>query len=161
MVREIFIRSMPSRNSINKPSKKIQSKSHAVSLGKRRAARAGTTVATKSSTSRYNTKSKTAPKPTESKALALYTGQALDTAAVTSKSLSKKRAKKIARNQRYVQQRNGTAPDMEMDTEAQRETQIQRVKDSLWELVRAKKADKSTGLAVAVGEGTTLGVQAF
>lgn len=50
---------------------------------------------------------------------------------------------------------------MEMDAEVASETQIQRVKDSLWELVRAKKADSSAGLAPVVGEGTTLGVQAF
>lgn len=50
---------------------------------------------------------------------------------------------------------------MDMDNGVATETQIQRVKDSLWELIRAKKADSSAGLAPAVGEGTTLGVQAF
>lgn len=132
-----------------------------MSLGKRRAARSKSVVATRSSTSRYNTETKTAPRPTDSKAIALYTGSSPDTAVVTNRTLSKKRAKKIARNQKYVQQRNGTAPDMDMDNGVATETQIQRVKDSLWELIRAKKADSSAGLAPAVGEGTTLGVQAF
>lgn len=163
---------MPSRNSINKPKDHLHRASHARSIGKKRAARARTAVPTKSNTSRYNTE--TAPTPTESKALALSTGGHSGTK-LTSNTLSNKRAKKIARNQKYIEQRNqklnidaAAKQEDEMDLDESNQgknknqkakTNLEQIKDALWSVVEDKS---SSSLRIELeGEGTTLGVQAF
>lgn len=163
---------MPSRNSINKPKDHLHRASHAHAIGKKRAARARKAAPTKSNTSRYNTE--TVPTPTESKALALSTGGHSETK-LTSTTLSNKRAKKIARNQKYIEQRNqklnidvAAKQENEMDLDETKEpkvknqkpkTKLEQIKDALWSVVEDKS---SSSLRIELeGEGTTLGVQAF
>lgn len=160
---------MPSRNSVNKPKNKIHSTKHASSIGKRRAARA--VVPTRSSTHRSNTK--TAPGPNQSKALALFneTGPA-EVGVMTTNTLSNKRAKKLARNQRYLAQRNDKLSidvqakqdeAMEVDTKRVRNqkppTQLDQVKQALWAVVEDHELN---GMSLKVSsDGTTIGIQAF
>ncbi|KAK6455896.1 ribosome biogenesis protein ALB1 [Scheffersomyces xylosifermentans] len=158
---------MASKNSINKPKIKISAHSHAKTLGKKRAARARKNPSSRSATERYSEKAGVAPRPTDSKAIALYTGEApKPTGVVTNTTLSNKRAKKLARNQKYIDQRNSktkTQEDAEMDideeTAEEKQTRVEKVKAALWSVVE----NQTKGLyKVAVdGEGTTLGVQAF
>lgn len=167
---------MPSRNSINKPKDHIHRANHAHSIGKKRAARARKAIPTKSSTSRYSLEG-VAPKPTESKAIALYTGSAGEpNTLLSNNTLSNKRAKKLARNQKYIDQRNQklnidvTAKQeegMELDPEfvekkskhEKEQTKLDKIKQALWAVVE----DKSSNLLKVntESEGTTLGVQAF
>lgn len=87
--------------------------------------------------------------------------------------MSKKRLKKIERNQKYVEQRkqllrtaNGEV-DIDMDSEAAQKakkpvkepTQLDQVKGALWAAVEDTSAS-GLGLQLS-GQGTTLGVQAF
>ncbi|ABN68729.1 predicted protein [Scheffersomyces stipitis CBS 6054] len=157
---------MASKNSINKPKIKINAHSHAKTLGRKRAARARKNPSTKSSTSRYAEVSGTATKPSDSTAIALYTGEApKPTGVVTNTTLSNKRAKKLARNQKYIDQRKNEGlgkeheMDVEVETEEQRQSRLEQIKKALWSVVQ----NQSEGLyKVAVdAEGTTLGVQAF
>jgi len=144
--------------SINKPRKKLVARAHANSIGKRRAARSRVSN-TKSATGRY---SKTAdPKPTESKAIALYTGSSsAATTDVVTNTLSNKRAKKLARNQKYIDARNNKVVDQEMEVdEAIKQSNMENVKKSLWSVVEAYK---NGGLTPQPDQdGTTLGIQAF
>ncbi|SGZ53238.1 CIC11C00000003647 [Sungouiella intermedia] len=164
---------MPSRNSINKPKGKIHRAQHGAAISKKRAARSKAALPTRSSAGRYNTE--TAPRPTDSHALALYSGSGPSLGSgVTTKSLSKKRAKKIERNSRYVAKRNEQLSidlaakeegmDVDMDGESKRvrnkkpQTQLEKVKEALWAAVD----DVSGAFEVDVlGEGTTIGIQAF
>lgn len=165
---------MPSRNSVNRPKDKLIRNGHASAIGKKRSARSRLNVATRSSTSRYNDESKTAPKPSESTSLALYSGSAAQPSGViTNNTLSKKRSKKIARNQKYINKRNEQlsidiaakseeAMDVDVEKEApvtKKTSQLEQIKQALWSVV----ADGvSEGLAITGnGNGTTLGVQAF
>ncbi|CAK7892120.1 ribosome biogenesis protein Alb1p [[Candida] anglica] len=165
---------MPSRNSINRPKDKLIRNGHAAAIGKKRTSRARLAAPTRSSTSRYNTESSTAPRPSESTALAMYVGSAASqpTGVITNNTLSKKRSKKIARNQKYIARRNEqlnidiTAKHESMDVDAEDKevsavkaaTRLDKVKEALWSVV----ADGvSEGLALGSGNGTTLGVQAF
>lgn len=162
---------MPSRNSINKPKGKIHRAQHGSAISKKRTARARTALPTRSSSGRYN--KDTVPRPTDSLAVALYNGAgASQGSGVTTQTLSKKRAKKIERNNRYIARRN---EQLSIDLAAQNEgmdiemsekrvkakkpaSQLEKVKEALWAVV-----DDSTGgdfLDVS-GEGTTLGIQAF
>lgn len=164
---------MPSIHSVNRPKdKQIRSK-HAYSLGRKRAARSSLPAQTIKidGVSDSNTK----PGNLKSPALALYSGNASSTTAVTRQKLSKKRAKKIARNQKYSeknkQERESdvTKPredvmDIEDDsvsTEQQKrnESRLQRIKAIFWTALRAK-ANESQEESIQ-GEGTTLGVAAF
>lgn len=160
-------------NSINKPRHKLHARSHAQALGNKRAVRAKTAAATASSTSRYNTDLTTSVKPTESKAVALYIGKTTEApATITTHTLSKKRAKKIARNQKYIDERNSrlnidlAAQQELMDVDAApkpkkevKETETGQVRTALWAVVAARASE---GLKLDTsGEGTTLGVQAF
>ncbi|CUM65365.1 uncharacterized protein PRCAT00003001001 [Priceomyces carsonii] len=159
---------MPTRNSVNKPKDKIISNRHAASIGKKRAARSSKARVTASSTSRYDTN--TVPRPTESKALALYAGKSGDSKLITNNTLSNKRAKKIARNQKYVDKRNEklnidiTSKEeamMEDDTEESlpESSTLKKVKDALWTVI---EDNEKNGLEIKTdGEGTTLGIQAF
>lgn len=131
-------------------------------MGQRRAARAKST--TRSSTSRYNEES--APKPTESHEIALYNGKVPATTQLTTKTLSNKRAKKLARNQKYIEKRLHGDLDMQVDGEnklvktkskTKEATQTEIIRNALWEAVNNK-----TLLKTPVSEtGTTVGVQSF
>ena len=147
---------MPSRNSINKPKDKLQRNAHASSLGKRRHGRLAKLNATRSSTSRYNKDAKT--KPSESTSLALYKGSTAPTGVLTNNTLSKKRAKKIERNQNHIRRANQPAGEVSMEEdEEQRITRIEQVKQALWSVFSAGV----TSSATSETQGTTLGVQAF
>lgn len=166
---------MPSKNSINRPKDKLIRNGHASAIGKKRSARSRLSVATRSSTSRYNTDEKTATRPSESKSLALYSGtSAKPSGVITNNTLSKKRSKKIARNQKYTERRNEKLSidvaakqeeAMEIDGEAAKEkatkgpSKLEQIKQALWAVV----ADGvSEGMSISGdGNGTTLGVQAF
>lgn len=163
---------MPSRNLVNKPKNKIHRAHHAQQLGKKRAARAASILPTRSSHGRFNTE--TVPRPSDSKAVALYNGSMpLPSGGVTTNTLSNKRARKIERNSRYIAKRN---EQLNIDLEAKREmdidmdgvkknkhekepTQLDKVKQALWAVVEDTDA---VGMNLNVsGEGTTIGVQAF
>lgn len=143
--------------SINKPRKKIVARAHANSIGKKRAARVKLTNK-KSSVGRY---SKTAdPSPTDAKGLALYTGPSTATTEMITQTLSNKKARKLARNQKYIDARNNKpkVEEMEVDQEV-KQTNLEKVKKALWSVVENYN---NGGLRVQPDvEGTTLGVQAF
>ncbi|KAG7193368.1 ribosome biogenesis protein alb1 [Scheffersomyces spartinae] len=164
---------MAHKNSINKPKIKIQSQKHASAIGKKRAARSRNVPATKSSTSRNS--SGVAPTPTESKAVALFTGSIKPTGLITNNTLSNKRAKKLTRNAKYIAQRKEkleidlmAKQEGAMDLDEEKQTtktnesrkapsQLDKVKEVLWSAV----ADNANYKIDVEGEGTTLGVQAF
>lgn len=165
---------MPSRNSVNRPKGKIQTAHRSNVISKRKARRSHSIVPTRSSSGRYN--KDTAPRPTDSKALALYSGGlATRGSGVTTNSLSKKRAQKIERNKRYIAKRNEQlnidlaageeGMDVDMETQAKRvkvqkpQSNLDKVKEALWAAVE-DSASGDMGLTVS-GEGTTIGVQAF
>ncbi|EDK47256.1 conserved hypothetical protein [Lodderomyces elongisporus NRRL YB-4239] len=149
---------MAGRNAINKPKIKMLAQSHARSLSRKRAARSS--VQTRSSTSRYASKSLTAPRPTDSKSLALYTGETpLSQSVMTTNTLSKKRAKKIARNQKYLSQKQEDELMMDMDKQMKEKSRLDKVKKALWDLI--ENFEKNGPTVLPTGEGTTLGVQSF
>lgn len=155
---------MAGRNAINKPKIKMHAHSHAKSLGRKRAARR--TTATRSSTSRYASKGTTAPRPTDSQAVALYTGETpAPSTIMTTTTLSNKRAKKIARNQKYMaanKAAKSNTESMDIDhglTEEQKQTKLDQVKKALWSVI--ENHSKSGYSVVADPEGTTLGILSF
>lgn len=165
---------MASKNSINKPKCKNKRVAHSQLLGRKRAERAKTAIPTRSSHGRHN--KQTAARPTDSKAVALYAGvpSTIAGAAVTTSVLSKKRARKIERNARYVAKRNlqlevesaaQNGMDVEVASAGKRvkevkpETKLDKVKKALWTAVEVAASER---LAIDVsGEGTTIGIQAF
>lgn len=156
---------MPSRNLVNKPKNKIHRAHHSKQLSKKRAARASLILPTRSSKGRYDTN--TLPRPTDSKAVALYNGSMpLPSLGVTTNTLSAKRARKIERNNRYIAKRNQTNLGMDVDMEGTKRvkdvkepSQLDKVKEALWAVV---EDTDSVGMKMQVtGEGTTIGVQAF
>lgn len=167
---------MPSRNSINKPKDKILRNLHSAAIGKKRASRQKSASKTRSSTFRYNEDSNVKPSPTESNSLALYSGRTIDNAGgITTKTLSKKRAKKITRNQKYIAQRNeqlgidikAKAESMEVEDEKPAENEdssksgsVDAVRKALWSVVKDTTAG-ALQITAEHGEGTTLGIQAF
>lgn len=168
---------MPSRNSINKPKDKILRNSHASSIGKKRSARARSGIVTKSSTPRYDTDSSAVPKATESRAIALYNGSTTPSGVVTNNTLSNKRAKKIARNKKYIVKRNeklnidllADQEKMEVDEDTEKEeqakaksqTKLDKIKEVLWDAVEDRVSEGFKVSSGTDGNGTTLGVQAF
>lgn len=152
---------MPSKNSINKPKDKILKKSHASSLGKKRSSRLQST--SRSSTGRYNTRA--TPAPTDSKAIALYTGKIPITNKITTQTLSKKKAKKLVRNQKYVEKRNELLKkdlDEKMEVESDSKVKIsesEKLNNQLWENINNK--DILWFKRVPNGEVTLIGVQSF
>ena len=149
---------MASKNSINKPKIRIQAHKHSKTLVRKRLALAKRLAPSRSSTGRYAEKNTTAPRPTDSRALALYVGEVPTNAGViTNNTLSNKRAKKIARNQRYVVQRNAKNGDKEIEMKEVPQSKLDKVKEALWKVVENQASLK----VIAQGEGTTLGIQAF
>ncbi|KAI5950111.1 ALB1 [Candida jiufengensis] len=148
---------MAGRNAINKPKIKMLAQSHAKSLGRKRAAR--NSIQTRSSTSRYASRGTTAPRPTDSKAIALFTGETPNPISkMTTNTLSNKRAKKIARNQKYFTKKQEEDIIMDVNNEL-KQTKLDQVKKTLWDLI--DRTEKNGPLVVPDSEGTTLGVQSF
>lgn len=152
---------MPSRNSINKPKDKILKNSHASTIGKRRSNRVR--LSTRSSHGRYN--DNTLPTPRDSKAVALYTGKIPITTELTTKTLSNKKAKKLARNQKYNEKRKELLTkdiDSKMEVEDEKkvkESEAEKLRVLLWNSIKSNdlllfKKQPDT-------EGTTIGVQSF
>ncbi|EGW30215.1 ribosome biogenesis protein ALB1 [Spathaspora passalidarum NRRL Y-27907] len=156
---------MAGKNNINKPKIKLNANSHAKHLGSKRAARARSNASTRSSLGRYADKATTAPRPTDSVALALYTGETPGPVnTMTNVTLSKKRAKKIARNQKYFAANIKTKSDdvtMEIDNETveEKQSKLDQIKKALWSVI--ENHSKNGYSVVADAEGTTLGVQSF
>lgn len=156
---------MAGKNAINKPKIKMLAHSHAKALGAKRAARARKNPATRSSTSRYADKATTAPRPSESNALALYTGETpAPTNIMIKNTLSKKRAKKITRNQKYFANNIKNKSDdvsMEIENEVAEEVEskLEQTKKALWSVI--ENHAKGGYQIPADAEGTTLGIQAF
>lgn len=161
---------MAGKNAINKPKIKMAASAHAKALGRKRAARSRANPATRSSTTRYADKATTAPRPTDSQALALYSGETPAPLNVMTKTtLSKKRAKKIARNQKYFASNvkskssgkgnDDVSMDIETETAEQVETKLEKTKKALWSVI---ENHAKTGYPQPTDtEGTTLGIQAF
>lgn len=154
---------MAHRNSINKPKIKLLSNAHAKSLGRKRSARASRAISTRSSnTLRYADPKSVAPRPTELYEVALFTGDAQTAAgSIITRTLLNKRAKKLARNLKYIAARldgpQSSGEAMDVDAEAQRLSQLEQAKAALWSVLENKDAFK----VASSGEGTTMGVQAF
>lgn len=171
-----YLQTMASKNSINKPKATMRKKAHAALLARKRLARAKLAEPTRSSHGRYNLK--TAPRPSESKAVALYAGgsSTIPGKVITTSVLSKKRARKIERNARYIAKRNlqldadlasQGGMDVDVDVEiigkvqkcVKPGTKLEKVKKALWAAVEHSASEK---LALPVtSEGTTIGIQAF
>ncbi|CAK9441973.1 uncharacterized protein LODBEIA_P57910 [Lodderomyces beijingensis] len=152
---------MAGRNAINKPKIKLLANSHSKTLGRRRAAARANAVQTRSSSSRYADRATTAPRPTDSKAVALFTGETpRPRTKMTTSSLSKKRAKKIARNQRYLTKQQEEDILMQVDSEVN-QNKFEAAKKALWGLVEEFDANGPRVVPDPEAEGTTLGVQAF
>ncbi|RLV92813.1 Ribosome biogenesis protein ALB1 [Spathaspora sp. JA1] len=156
---------MAGKSNINKPKIKLNANSHAKHLGSKRAARARANASTRSSIGRYADKATTAPRPSDSLSLALYSGETPGPVnTMTNVTLSKKRAKKIARNQKYfaanVKNKNEDVT-MEVDNETieQKQSKLDKVKKALWSVIE-RHAEHGYPV-VADAEGTTLGVQSF
>ncbi|KAL3230738.1 Ribosome biogenesis protein ALB1 [Nakaseomyces bracarensis] len=158
---------MPSRNSINRPKLTVNLNRKNTSIGKRRDQRekAGLLQPARSSADSKSGKVKSVP-------IELYFEGASDDYArskgITTKTLSKKRAKKIERNLKYAQQRklltDATAQveegmDIDIDAkkkqkEEEKKTALGRVKDALWNAIGDAT---NAGLVLENGQGTTLG----
>ncbi|GME71367.1 unnamed protein product [[Candida] boidinii] len=158
---------MPSRNSVNRPKDNLNRIRKAQSLAKKRVRR-GTTP--------RSTERTTVVLPSTS--IALYTGDASDSSiGITSKSISKKTAKKIERNRKYAILRNGgkNAKKLLIDIQAKKESSMDidgeasnassnantkrsksdLVREALWSVIE-DVATNNYNVDVT-GEGTTLG----
>lgn len=102
-------------------------------------------------------------------------GTASTNGAVTSRTLSKKRAKKIERNLKYAEQRRlltdltakleDSNEGMEIDAvgggrakKVEKKTALGQVKEALWNVI---EDSSSQGLVIGSGQGTTLGGPMF
>ncbi|EGV63845.1 ribosome biogenesis protein alb1 [Yamadazyma tenuis] len=160
---------MPSRNSINKPKDKMLRNSHASSIGKKRASR--TRESTRSATSRYNEDA--LPRPSDSRSIAVYTGNVSNPTHLTTNTLSNKKAKKLARNQKYVEKRLQKDLDDQMQTDEPKpinsliklktkvkgENSTEKIRKALWGVVNGN--DLSMFKVSPQANGTTVGVQSF
>ncbi|CEP64981.1 Alb1p LALA0_S15e01772g [Lachancea lanzarotensis] len=152
---------MPSKNSINRPKQQINLNRKVHSLAKKRDAmdRAGLLKPARSSEESKSGLAKSIP-------VELYRGGKLSAGPLTTKTLSKKRAKKIERNIKYAEQRKllvdvqKKADDsMDLDLDSKKQTvapksQLERVKAALF---KAVEDTSSSGLVLDAGAGTTLG----
>ncbi|KAH3900977.1 related to Ribosome biogenesis protein ALB1 [Saccharomycodes ludwigii] len=162
---------MPSKNSINRPKDTVNKARKARSLGQKRQQREKNGLL-KPSRSSENSKSgqiKSIP-------IDLYKGDnnILESNArgITTKTLSKKRAKKIERNLKYIQQNKllidaqekAEANGMELEIKPstltknvktiKEDSQLTKIKNDMWSVIEDAK---STGLILEGGNGTTLG----
>lgn len=136
---------MAGGNAINKAKYKNKAFRHAKALGQRRAAKVRDL---KLSLGRLA--AKTAPVPTDAMTLAVFEPEVGAPNTVEAKRvLSKKKARKLARNDRYLAQAAGK--DIEMEEKEIKIGELERVKKTLWSLVELWKPTAPTG------QGTTLG----
>ncbi|AGO14258.1 AaceriAFL209Wp [[Ashbya] aceris (nom. inval.)] len=159
---------MPSKNSINRPKQKLNLQHRVQKNAAKRSARerAGLLAPPRSSEQSQSGRAKSIP-------LDLFRGERVDQGPITTKTLSKKRAKKIERNLRYVEQRKllvdvqaARESGMEIDvetagsgkTKAQQTGPLQKVKESIWSALEDVAAQD---MIVQTGAGTTLGGQFF
>ncbi|SCU99795.1 LAME_0G05556g1_1 [Lachancea meyersii CBS 8951] len=152
---------MPSRNSINRPKQQVNLNRKVHSLAKKRDAmdRAGLLKPARSSEQSKSGLAKSIP-------MDLYKGEKLSAGPLTTKTLSKKRAKKIERNMKYAEQRKllvdvqkKAEDSMDLDVESKKQAsapkgQLERVKTALF---KAVEDTASSGLVLEAGAGTTLG----
>lgn len=157
---------MPSKNSVNRPKLTVNLNKRSQQLGLKRAQRerAGLLQPARSS---VNSKSG----EIKSVALDLYfqdKDNVEPMSKVTTKTLSKKRAKKIERNIKYAEQRKLLTDvqaklennDMEVDSKkhdkkiVKEQSSLTKVKNALWNILEDKA---SQGLVLGSGQGTTLG----
>ncbi|AET39987.1 Alb1p Ecym_5218 [Eremothecium cymbalariae DBVPG len=153
---------MPSKNSINRPKQKINLQHKVRSNAAKRLARekAGLLAPPRSSTASKSGQARSIP-------WELYKGESVERGPMTTKTLSKKRAKKIERNLRYVEQRKllidiqaAKESGMEIDdssvkvAKVQKKGAIEKVKECMWSVLE----DTTTqGFTLHTGTGTTLG----
>lgn len=155
---------MPSKNSINRPKLTVNLARKTQSLAHKRdqRERAGLLKPARSSENSKSGQIKSVP-------LDLYfQGKEGKVAAsgITTKTLSKKRAKKIERNIKYAEQRKLLAElqdkalnedEMDLDLPASSKKTEERkitMKDALWKIL---DDTSSQGLVISNGQGTTLG----
>lgn len=161
---------MPSKNSINRPKLTVNLHRKVHSLAKKRAQRerAGLLQPARSSLSSKSGHIKSVP-------LDLYFQDKegkVNSGPLTTKTLSKKRAKKIERNLKYAEQRKlltdiqaklEQEDGMDLDVHSADNTKIvkdekksalTRMKDALWSII---DDTSSQGLILENGQGTTLG----
>ncbi|QLL33793.1 hypothetical protein HG536_0F01180 [Torulaspora globosa] len=164
---------MPSKNSINRPKLTTNLNRKTQSLARKRdqRERAGLLQPARSSEKSKSGQVKSVP-------LELYfhgkVGQTAGNQALTTKTLSKKRAKKIERNLKYAEQRKLLAElqdkvanedGMEVDVQAgksqkreEKKSSLAKMKDALWRVI---DDSSSQGLVLNGGQGTTLGGPVF
>lgn len=168
------IAQMPSKNSINRPKLSVNLNRKTQSLAKKRdqRERAGLFQPARSSENSKSGQIKSVP-------LDLYfqekQGKAVSNQPLTTKTLSKKRAKKIERNLKYAEQRRLLAElqdkaenedGMELDVPSSNKSQkneekkskLTKMKDALWKVI---DDSSSQGLVLEGGQGTTLGGPVF
>lgn len=154
---------MASKNNINKPKyttqKNHRTRQNAIKRAQRE--RNGTIKPARSERNDPKNISKSA-------ALELYFNNKINTngnTALTTKTLSKKREKKIERMIKYVERRNpkiNDDDDMDIETKRIREvkqTDLGKLKDALWKALGEDWSFKQN--LVSTGQGTTLGSASF
>lgn len=161
---------MPSKNSINRPKQKIglNRKIHKNAAKRNARERAGLLAPPRSNLHSMSGQIKSIP-------LELFKGTRLEKGTITTKTLSKKCAKKIERNLKYNQQRKilaqiqaGINLGMEIDIKSepvngesidgQKGGDLQKVKASFW---KALEGSRTRHLNLQVGNGTILGNKFF
>ncbi|SCU96314.1 LAFA_0G05666g1_1 [Lachancea sp. 'fantastica'] len=152
---------MPSKNSINRPKQQVNLNRKVHSLARKRDAmdRAGLLKPARSSGESKSGLARSIP-------VDLYRGEKQSAGPITTKTLSKKRAKKIERNIKYAEQRKllvdvqkKTDDSMDLDMDSKKpasapKSQLERVKAALF---KAMDDTASNGLVLDAGAGTTLG----
>lgn len=163
---------MPSKNSINRPKLTTNLNRKTQSLARKRdqRERAGLLQPARSSENSKSGQVKSVP-------LELYFQEKEGQGAkqgLTTKTLSKKRAKKIERNLKYAEQRkllaelqdkveNEDGMDVDVQTgksqkREQKKSSLAKMKDALWRVI---DDSSSEGLVLSKGQGTTLGGPVF
>ncbi|CAL1190591.1 unnamed protein product [Candida parapsilosis] len=127
---------MAGRNAINKPKIKMLAHSHAKSLSRKRSLR----------------------NSIQTNCCPIHGEAPAPSSVMTTNTLSKKRAKKIARNQKYFTKKQEGDILMNIDNDI-KNSKLEQAKKALWELIESR--EKNGPAVVADGEGTTLGVQSF
>ncbi|CAG99717.1 Alb1 [Kluyveromyces lactis] len=159
---------MPSKNSINRPKQKVNlnRKVHQRAAKRDAMEKKGLLAPARSSGTSKSGQLKSIP-------LDLYKGEHSTSGALTTKTLSKKRAKKIERNLKYVEQRkllvdlqsqseeNGgmqiDAPVVKKEKETKK-GQLEKMREAISTVL---EDIQSQGLSLQTGSGTTLGGQYF
>ncbi|SCV03676.1 LANO_0G05578g1_1 [Lachancea nothofagi CBS 11611] len=150
---------MPSKNSINRPKQQININRRTQSLAKKRDAmeKAGLLQPARSAESSKSGLARSVP-------IDLYKGEGLTAGPLTTKTLSKKRAKKIERNLKYAEQRKLLVDVQKKSEDSMELDQVKKIEPTKTPLERVKAAffkamedTTSSGLVLENGSGTTLG----